>query len=135
MFRITSRLSALGLVIGMTIPSAADAQQSSQDLYFNCQRQATEMSGYHGPTPSRERRGGGALRGALKGAAAGAAIGAIGDKNVGKAAKRGAALGLLFGAIAEGSRKSKDKQRRREEERRRVAYQMQLDNCMRYSGR
>lgn len=123
-------------IAGAQNQSAPQIQQSSQDRYFNCQRQASEMSGYYGPTPSRQSRSGGALRGALRGAAVGTAVGVIGGKKVktGKSAKRGAAIGFLFGAIAEGSRKSKEKQRRRDEEQRRVNYQMHLDNCMRYSG-
>lgn len=142
MFRNTIFGICAALIFGATLPNQSFAQgsqagqQSSQDRYFNCQRQASEMSGYFGPTPSRQSKGGGALRGALRGAAVGTAVGVIGGKKVkrGKSAKRGAAIGFLFGAIAEGSRKSKEKQRRRDEEQRRVNYQMQLDNCMRYSG-
>ncbi|WP_395375827.1 hypothetical protein [Marinicella sp. W31] len=108
--------------------SRADKGGYDRDRYEYCRDRARDISGYDGYRP-REYRRGGALKGAIKGAADASALSWLSGgnkKDREKAAKRGAALGFLIGAIKEG----KANKRRREDDRRRREYQYKLDRCM-----
>jgi hypothetical protein len=99
---------------------------AEEDRYDYCRDKAQAVSGYFGAVPAEYRRKGGAIQGALKGAAAGVALGWVtgGDKK--KAAKRGAALGLLFGGL---KMAGEDKKRKENAEKRR-RYEVELHACM-----
>lgn len=124
------KLLGIGLapaLFAMTMqPTAA---QGGQDHYRYCQQRAANFSGYNGPVPNRYLPGG-----ALEGAAKGAASGALGSFIFGKnkkerrrAAKRGAIIGGLIGAIKRGAAK-------KQVDRRARAYRLELDACMRAGG-
>ena len=121
----------LCLMLAFALPEAfgqASGDDSWRNQYEYCQDRAREVSRYYGAVPVEyERRSGGAIEGALKGAsnAAGWAWITGGDEK--KAAKRGAALGAIIGAI----KKGKQDQRRRENQTKRRHYERELDACMR----
>ena len=81
---------------------------------FECQRWATEQTGFDplatprasAPPPAAEEQVGGAGRGALRGAAGGALIGAIAGDTA-----RGAAIGAGSGALLGGLRRSDQRAR------------------------
>lgn len=92
--------AAVALVAAGTPPVV-----SAQSRYAECQREASEISGYRG----QEADGllSGALRGGLGGAALGAAGGWVTDSDAKKTARRGAALGALIGGVRAASKKRK----------------------------
>ena len=91
-------ISSAMLVIFLAVIHPA-ARADSQSRYDECKEQARKLSRYTGPVPAERKRSGGVLRGAVAGATAGAALGWITDSDRGDAAKKGAALGALIGAV------------------------------------
>lgn len=99
-------LPAMACTLALTAMAAGGAHASSR--LSECQREAEEISGYHG----QEARGflAGTVRGGLGGAALGAAGGWVtdsGSKKTKKAAKRAAALGALIGGARAAAEKRK----------------------------
>jgi hypothetical protein len=110
---------SLSIAVFLNAFLASDAAAESR--YHECQREASEVSGYVG----QETRGflAGTLRGGLGGAALGAAGGWVTDSDTKKTAKRGAALGALIGGVRAAAKK-------REVEDKREVYDRALQRCM-----
>ena len=117
--------------------SIANAQESRErdrarydpdydDVYEYCRERAMDITGYYGPVPKRHRDTN-VLEESIKGAMGGAAIGWIGGNDAKKAAKRGAFVGLIAGAI----KKGKEQDKRRANDRLRREYQFEMKACMR----
>ena len=121
--KTTKLLMAAGIA---TLVCQSLVVKADIERYKECRTFARDISGYRGPLPAERKSQGGALEGALKGAAAGAAIGWVTDSDKGKAAKRGAAIGGLIGAI----RKAEARKKREENEEKRRAYEIELTACM-----
>ena len=124
------------LIVAITVSSPTNVFGKSsrsdgsydRDLYEYCRDRARDLSGYEGSQPTRYKRGG-ALKGALIGAGDAAALSWItgGDKKERKkAAKRGAALGFLIGAI----KQSESNKKNREANEKRRLFKQELDECM-----
>lgn len=111
------------LTVMAITPATADfivypgQQQSDEQMAkdkFECQRWATEQTGFDplatprasAPPPAAEEPVGGAGRGALRGAAGGALVGALAGDT-----KRGAAIGAGSGALLGGLRRSDQRAR------------------------
>lgn len=128
-------IKVLAMAAVLTLPTqqiaSAQSLPNGQDPYQYCRMRAEQVSGYYGPRPDNDR--GSVLRGALKGGGSGALGGAIFGKKgkKGKAAKKGAAIGALFGAMAAGAKKSK---KRKEEDKRRRSFEFEFSTCMNYYG-
>ena len=118
-------ISSAMLVIFLAVIHPA-ARADSQSRYDECKEQARKLSRYTGPVPAERKRSGGVLRGAVAGATAGAALGWITDSDRGDAAKKGAALGALIGAV----KKAENEKKRRKNADRRRRYMRELDACM-----
>lgn len=98
----------------MIYPSKGQSQEQMDKDKFECQRWATQQTGFDPlatprastPAPAAEEPVGGVGRGALRGAAGGALVGAIaGDTG------RGAAIGAGSGALIGGLRRSDQRAR------------------------
>jgi len=114
---------SFSLILGTSF--AASSQDYDRGQFRECKEYAQELSGYYGRVPNRHLPGG-AFEGALKGASTASGLAWLGGANKkerAKAAKRGAAIGGLIGAIKRGA--AKDKQRKAKREYRRL-----LDRCM-----
>ncbi len=108
-----------------TVSIGVSAQDYDRSKFLSCKEYARDISGYNGRTPSRYLPGG-ALEGALKGAATTSGLAWLGGaskKERRKAAKRGAALGALIGAIKRGEAKKRERRKKQE-------YQRELRRCM-----
>ncbi len=123
--KLSSRRVAFSFTVILGTSFAVSGQDYDRNQFRECKEYAQEISGYYGRVPNRHLPGG-ALEGALKGASTASGLAWLGGANKkerARAAKRGAAIGGLIGALKRGA--AKDKQRKAKRQYRRL-----LDRCM-----
>lgn len=115
----------------MVYPAKGQSQDQMDRDKFECQRWATEQSGFDpmrtptatAPPPPKEKQVGGAGRGAVGGGLLGAGAGALlgGRSGAGRGALIGAGSGALVGGMRRSDQQRREEQRRQQWEREQVS--------------